>query len=283
MYYFLPLVSLHFSSIEKKPKISGGKVKYKTRNIHAVSRNLNMGKKSIHVRFDQDGNELVAKPSRTLKKVKNFLGKMGKDVEVDLCDKEIIDIFSVKGLKRNEYEDKNSGSNEIQKEDHQQEVHDVMETGTHTDIELAKLEEESGMLEGCAVKIDKGKPFDFSAENNSSSGFPVDRLEHSEVFHFTGTHKEDEINESPERQAVEYDLELWKIEEDNDLKSGSKKKKGTSRKRRKNKGGNPMPVEIAEDPELRKYWGQRYRLFSKFDEGVKLDRGNLVHYLLKYV
>lgn len=243
-----------------------------------------MGKKSIHVRFDQDGNELVAKPSRTLKKVKNFLGKMGKDTEVDSCDKEIIDIFSVKGLKRNEYEDENPGSNEIRKEDHQQEEHVVMDTGT--DTELAKLEKESRMLDSCAVKMNKEKPFDFSAENdNNSSSFLVDRLEHSEVFHFTATNK-DELNEnvtSPERQAVEYDLELWENEEDNDLKSGSKKKKVKSRKRKKNKGGNPMPVEIAEDPELRKYWGQRYRLFSKFDEGVKLDRGNLVHYLSKYL
>ncbi len=41
-----------------------------------------------------------------------------------------------------------------------------------------------------------------------------------------------------------------------------------SRRRRK-----AMPKEIAEDEELHKYWNQRYRLFARFDEGVKLDRG----------
>lgn len=34
-----------------------------------------------------------------------------------------------------------------------------------------------------------------------------------------------------------------------------------------------MPPEIAAEPELAKYWAQRYRLFSRFDEGIKLDHG----------
>lgn len=37
-----------------------------------------------------------------------------------------------------------------------------------------------------------------------------------------------------------------------------------------------MPPEIASVPELAKYWAQRYRLFSRFDDGIKLDRGNLI-------
>lgn len=34
-----------------------------------------------------------------------------------------------------------------------------------------------------------------------------------------------------------------------------------------------MPAEMAAEPELAKYWAQRYRLFSQFDQGIKLDRG----------
>jgi trimethylguanosine synthase len=34
-----------------------------------------------------------------------------------------------------------------------------------------------------------------------------------------------------------------------------------------------MPPEISSDVELKKYWAQRYRLFSKFDDGIMLDRG----------
>ncbi|NXS06741.1 TGS1 synthase, partial [Neodrepanis coruscans] len=48
----------------------------------------------------------------------------------------------------------------------------------------------------------------------------------------------------------------------------AKKKK----RRRNNVALRAIPAEIAADPELVKYWAQRYRLFSRFDEGIKLDR-----------
>ncbi|XP_071410615.1 trimethylguanosine synthase isoform X2 [Pithys albifrons albifrons] len=55
-----------------------------------------------------------------------------------------------------------------------------------------------------------------------------------------------------------------------DEKITTKKKK---RRRRRNKTiPRGIPAEIAADPELIKYWAQRYRLFSRFDEGIKLDR-----------
>jgi len=33
-----------------------------------------------------------------------------------------------------------------------------------------------------------------------------------------------------------------------------------------------MPEYIENDPELKKYWFQRYRLFSKFDQGIWMDK-----------
>ncbi|NWR72041.1 TGS1 synthase, partial [Centropus unirufus] len=51
------------------------------------------------------------------------------------------------------------------------------------------------------------------------------------------------------------------------------KKEEKKRRRRRNKVAlQTIPAEIAADPELIKYWVQRYRLFSRFDEGIKLDR-----------
>ncbi|NXW93241.1 TGS1 synthase, partial [Alopecoenas beccarii] len=50
------------------------------------------------------------------------------------------------------------------------------------------------------------------------------------------------------------------------------KKKDKKRRRRNKIALRAMPAEIAADPELVKYWAQRYRLFSRFDEGIKLDR-----------
>ncbi|XP_032078913.1 trimethylguanosine synthase [Thamnophis elegans] len=51
-------------------------------------------------------------------------------------------------------------------------------------------------------------------------------------------------------------------------------KKKTNKKMHKWKNRNLkcLPHEIADDPELAKYWAQRYRLFSRFDEGIQLDR-----------
>ncbi|XP_068252292.1 trimethylguanosine synthase isoform X2 [Nyctibius grandis] len=50
------------------------------------------------------------------------------------------------------------------------------------------------------------------------------------------------------------------------------KKKEKKRRRRNKIALGAIPAEIAADPELAKYWAQRYRLFSRFDEGIKLDR-----------
>ncbi|NWW08240.1 TGS1 synthase, partial [Oreocharis arfaki] len=50
------------------------------------------------------------------------------------------------------------------------------------------------------------------------------------------------------------------------------KNKEKKRRRRNKNARRTIPPEIAADPELVKYWAQRYRLFSRFDEGIKLDR-----------
>ncbi|XP_054888938.1 trimethylguanosine synthase isoform X2 [Poeciliopsis prolifica] len=47
------------------------------------------------------------------------------------------------------------------------------------------------------------------------------------------------------------------------------KKPNKNRKRRKKP---KVPAEMEADPELAKYWAQRYRLFSRYDEGIRLDR-----------
>ncbi|NXD16516.1 TGS1 synthase, partial [Nothocercus nigrocapillus] len=62
------------------------------------------------------------------------------------------------------------------------------------------------------------------------------------------------------RQLVSLDIPdyLWKQQK--------------KRRRRKRITPGDIPAEIAADPELAKYWAQRYRLFSRFDEGIKLDR-----------
>lgn len=52
--------------------------------------------------------------------------------------------------------------------------------------------------------------------------------------------------------------------------TGTEEKRRQKRKKQKRK--QQMPAEMAAEPELAKYWAQRYRLFSQFDRGIKLDR-----------
>uniref|UniRef100_A0A3B4AGA6 Trimethylguanosine synthase n=1 Tax=Periophthalmus magnuspinnatus TaxID=409849 RepID=A0A3B4AGA6_9GOBI len=43
-------------------------------------------------------------------------------------------------------------------------------------------------------------------------------------------------------------------------------------RRGKQRRTDPIPEEVAAEPELAKYWAQRHRLFSRFDQGIRLDR-----------
>lgn len=59
------------------------------------------------------------------------------------------------------------------------------------------------------------------------------------------------------------------VDDDNKKKRNGKKKKSKQIVLDKKN----IPEEFHNDSELLKYWLQRYRLFSKFDEGITLDRG----------
>lgn len=55
--------------------------------------------------------------------------------------------------------------------------------------------------------------------------------------------------------------------------SNTPERRKRNKKKSRKRPSVPIPEEIANDSVLRKYWYQRYRLFRKFDDGIKLDRG----------
>lgn len=87
------------------------------------------------------------------------------------------------------------------------------------------------------------------------------------------------IEEAEEDEEIQFRREVYSLDipdylvpnalEHNNTESTGK----TGKKKKKRKRGKcgVMPAEIAAEPELAKYWAQRYRLFSRFDEGIKLD------------
>ena len=73
--------------------------------------------------------------------------------------------------------------------------------------------------------------------------------------------------------ATEADDDEAESEEDNgSATTDSAQEDGANKKRRRKKRRRAQPpAEIT--PAIRKYWNQRYLLFSRFDEGVQLDEG----------
>ena len=55
--------------------------------------------------------------------------------------------------------------------------------------------------------------------------------------------------------------------------SEEKPSKKEKKKKRKGKFQSSIPVEIANDKTLKKFWYKRFSLFSMFDNGIRLDRG----------
>ncbi|TNN58138.1 Trimethylguanosine synthase [Liparis tanakae] len=88
--------------------------------------------------------------------------------------------------------------------------------------------------------------------------------------------EEEEEEEQPGRQLTRLEIPdflMSKAPEGITEFSGRKAKKPKNkRKGRRGRQSQPVPAEMALEPELAKYWAQRYRLFSRFDEGVRLDR-----------
>lgn len=70
-------------------------------------------------------------------------------------------------------------------------------------------------------------------------------------------------------QEDEPNVEAATTFDDVDVRQGRKEKK----KKRKGKFQSNIPVEIANDKTLKKFWYKRFSLFSMFDFGIRLDRG----------
>ncbi|KAM8966645.1 trimethylguanosine synthase [Pelodytes ibericus] len=77
-----------------------------------------------------------------------------------------------------------------------------------------------------------------------------------------------EAEENTSRQLMTLDIPDY-LQIDTDAKKSENKSK--KKKNKKKKKTYPLPPEIAAVPHLAKYWAQRYRLFSRFDEGIQLD------------
>ncbi|KAM6919150.1 trimethylguanosine synthase [Xenentodon cancila] len=82
--------------------------------------------------------------------------------------------------------------------------------------------------------------------------------------------EQEERKECPGRELTSLQIPGFLLSDTAEEKSEKQVKK--PKKKKKPRIKQEIPAEMAADTELVKYWAQRYRLFSRFDEGVQLDR-----------
>ncbi|XP_064909638.1 trimethylguanosine synthase isoform X2 [Columba livia] len=223
------------------PDFTHRSVQYLEKKEKLKSRFLDMRKprksKNTHIFFTEEP-ETSCKKSKTLKKVEEFLKQVNKPEE------EAPSQPATPPPKAGA----SSSSSDSECED-----------GV-TDRQTAplKAENQKPPFSSEAVAEPGGNDVEGDAAASSSGGREAGRPEHG-----CG------------RQLVSLDIPDYLQAETEDVNQDEKittKKKEKKRRRRNKIALRAIPAEIAADPELVKYWAQRYRLFSRFDEGIKLDR-----------
>lgn len=66
------------------------------------------------------------------------------------------------------------------------------------------------------------------------------------------------------------------VEEQEKVVKKSQQQKKKKKKQSKRTSLTSLPEEVASNKILRKYWVRRYQLFSRFDEGIRLDEGKVL-------
>nr|XP_020507432.1 trimethylguanosine synthase [Labrus bergylta] len=90
----------------------------------------------------------------------------------------------------------------------------------------------------------------------------------------SGTVESEREEEEPGRHLTSLETPEFLLRDAPEGSSELNRKDGKkpTKKKRQRRRKQQVPAEMAAEPELAKYWAQRYRLFSRFDEGIKLDR-----------
>ncbi|XP_023776798.1 trimethylguanosine synthase isoform X2 [Cyanistes caeruleus] len=229
------------------PDFTHRSVQYLEKKAKLKSRFLDMRKprksKNTHIFFTEE-SEITCKKSKTLKKVEMFLKQVSKPEEED---------SSQPAAPQGEAEVLSASSSDS-------EGQEGIAAPRSATLD-AEIREPLSCSAACTEP--GGRKLEEEAQDAAASGSDeqgAGRPEHGS-----------------ERQLVPLDIPDYLQPETEDISQAidekiTAKKKEMRRRRRNKNALRTVPPEIAADPELVKYWAQRYRLFSRFDEGIKLDR-----------
>ncbi|XP_062357805.1 trimethylguanosine synthase [Cinclus cinclus] len=227
------------------PDFTHRSVQYLEKKAKLKSKFLDMRKprksKNTHIFFTEE-YEMTCKKSKTLKKVEMFLKQVSKPEEEDM---------SQPATPEGKAEAMSVSSSDSEGQEGV--------TATQSVTLDAEIQEPPSSSAACTEPGGiEGEVQDAAASGSDEQG--AGRPEHGGG-----------------RQLVPLDIPDYLQPETEDISQAvdekiTAKRKETKRRKRNKNALRTIPPEIAADPELIKYWAQRYRLFSRFDEGIKLDR-----------
>ncbi|XP_064201806.1 trimethylguanosine synthase isoform X2 [Anguilla rostrata] len=190
-----------------------------------------------HIFFTEESDAPQPKMSKTLRQVQSFLARIQSDEGV---------LGGSNSVTREEDEEEEEEKKKESEDEHDEDACQRPEED-HEEGE----EERSGETETSATPAQAPPPQQ-----------PFVRMD-----------SDGESDSAPKRELQALDIPEYLLPDQPEGQSkaaSSRKKKAKNRKKRKKKDAE-VPPEIAAEPDLAKYWVQRYRLFSRFDEGIKLD------------
>jgi hypothetical protein len=252
-----------------KPKSSHAVFKVKKLRQKQKAARLNLGPKQ-HLMFDCDGNPIKPRPSKVIDKVQKFLEQIqtaDPEPEPELTGQEpsAMSEVSPQMLDSSFGFDCSADDSGMQAS-----LSDSMvfkEAQGTWDAYLSKKKEASeegeadcGDIPDCIVEsasmVDEEEIYNVSSQEDDGST---------------------DVSFGMNASALNADIETFGIDTcgSTSLKM-PQRQQSKSKKKKKHFGGKKPPAEISSDPVLWKYWAQRYRLFSLFDKGIKLDRGKIL-------
>ncbi|XP_030629385.1 trimethylguanosine synthase [Chanos chanos] len=214
---------------------------------------------SKHIFFTEEGEPTETNTSKTLCKVQQFLQRARKEAASAERATSVFDVVSSHHSQRTENAQSQCTENHSSPEnpcpvDREPSSQQHQENRPHTRGGTDKTER-SEHLQPCERSSESDPPFQSRPER-------VPEPEPGE-----------ESQSDPRGELMALDVPDYLIPDP--LEDHGKEKEKTSKKKRrktrKRRRDVEMPPEIAAEPELAKYWAQRYRLFSRFDEGIQLD------------
>ncbi|KAG5841598.1 hypothetical protein ANANG_G00168310 [Anguilla anguilla] len=197
-----------------------------------------------HIFFTEESDAPQPKMSKTLRQVQSFLARVQSDEGVLGGSASVT-------REEDEEEEKKKESEEEEKKKESEDEHDEDACQRPEEDHEEGEEERSGETETSATPAQAPPPQQ-----------PFVRMD-----------SDGESDSAPKRELQALDIPEYLLPdppEGQGKAASSRKKKAKNRKKRKKKDME-VPPEIAAEPDLAKYWVQRYRLFSRFDEGIKLD------------